>query len=251
MFLFRVNGWLFYGVLIVSSVFNWDKIICNYNMFQSKNIETSYLLELSNTNLPQLILLAQDTTIRKNEFTVQRSLEEDNDEYVNETNNKQLTINEVSKRLYDFMQNKNELSWKSWYYDVSATYTKLLDLHLKGKINTLSFNGSHQVILFKQLGDFNAVIELQLIDCYLFNVNDLSCFSKLKVLNITNNYLKSLHGIEKLTQLEVLHLDATNFKTMNRLTQLKKLRELHVNGTLSKIQLHYLQVQLPQVKVIF
>lgn len=47
-YLFRTNGWLFYGVLLFSCFINWDMIVTNFNInraeLKKKPLDTSYLV---------------------------------------------------------------------------------------------------------------------------------------------------------------------------------------------------------------
>ncbi|MFI5148678.1 MAG: DUF4173 domain-containing protein [Bacteroidia bacterium] len=54
-FLFRVNSWLVYGTLVVSTLFNWDKLIAEYNIGYAKAVDYSYLFTLSPNVLPPLM----------------------------------------------------------------------------------------------------------------------------------------------------------------------------------------------------
>jgi len=55
-FLFRVNGNIWYGLLLLFSVVNWDIVIAKYNLSQNDKvaIDADYLLSLSDKTLPIL-----------------------------------------------------------------------------------------------------------------------------------------------------------------------------------------------------
>lgn len=53
-FLFRSNSFVFYWVLIVSCLFNWNVMITRYNLKYSREIDYSYLNSLGHQNIPIL-----------------------------------------------------------------------------------------------------------------------------------------------------------------------------------------------------
>lgn len=54
-FLLRKNTWTFYAVLVISCFFNWNLFIAKFNISHSKNLDKSYLLDLSNSSIPELL----------------------------------------------------------------------------------------------------------------------------------------------------------------------------------------------------
>ena len=58
-YLFRINGWAFYGVLVIACFIDWDSLIVNYNCKNFKDLELGYIdrgyqAELSHTALAAL-----------------------------------------------------------------------------------------------------------------------------------------------------------------------------------------------------
>lgn len=128
-YLFRINGWLFYGVFILFCLFNWDKIIATYNIEVSKHLDRSYLLELSDTNLPQLVLLEQNNMTRNEVESIIREKKAATNVnidslLISETENFK---RELSKRLCYFMKNKENLHWQSWNFDDERVYDELIE----------------------------------------------------------------------------------------------------------------------------
>ena len=65
-FLFRTNAWLFYMVLVLSTFFNWDRMIVDYNL-QARFNKPQFdwligyaIYDLSESSLPQISLLLND-----------------------------------------------------------------------------------------------------------------------------------------------------------------------------------------------
>ena len=101
MYLFRINGWLFYSVLLLSVFINWDRFITDYNIHKAKQVQIDYVLQLSYSNLPQLF------SIQEEEFEKDRSITYSFKEFERRRN---------AKRLY-FLEHKEQLNWKSWYLE--------------------------------------------------------------------------------------------------------------------------------------
>ena len=102
-YLVRVNSWIFYGVFVMASFINWDKLITRYNLSKTTNIDTAYLIGLTSKNLPELIAL-------KNEGRV----------YLN-GHEKTLIANKKSK----FLNKMKNQQWPSWNYQDQITFNQI------------------------------------------------------------------------------------------------------------------------------
>lgn len=223
-FLFRINGVLFYGLLVVSCFFSWDDIITSFNTHKPRWLEKNYLLELSETNLPQLFVLKNDTISKNREFKLKtQDLALD---YLTTNNNQALNFDtELNRKLVLFVDNFETQSWKSWYYDEQSTYKQLQDLKVFETTSALNLSGLHLSI-----------------------VPYLQLFINLKKLNLFDNSISSLDGIEKLTTLEYLDVSHTKITDYKPLYKLKALKELTTN-IISNTQLKELQDKLPNTKI--
>ncbi|MEQ1734195.1 MAG: DUF4173 domain-containing protein [Bacteroidia bacterium] len=238
-YLFRTNGWLFYGVLVLSCVINWDSTICTYNMNAGK--EQEYLLELSDTNLPEIFTCIKDTTTTMNQT---------------DYNSRKTIASKMGNRLYNFMSAKNKMTWKSWYYNNDNIYKRLMLLNQQ--ITTLTLQGE-EVTNLAPLKEFTNVQQLTLNDVMPSALNDLHYFSKLKSLTVSqfdyynDDYLiykYNLSAISKLTQLQYLDIndiEVNNYVALYNLTQLK---ELLVSNTISYLDLKILHKKLPTTKIV-
>lgn len=74
-YLFRVNGWSFFLVLIVSCYVNWDVMITRYNLSYSKTVDYDYLARLSYANLPELLQHIPEAEYRDYKYWIDRKLE--------------------------------------------------------------------------------------------------------------------------------------------------------------------------------
>lgn len=112
MYLFRINGWLFYSVLVFSAFINWDRIITNYNIHNAKQLQVDYLLNLSYSNLTQLF------SMEEQEFKRDKSITYSFAEFERKRN---------AKKNY-FLENKENLDWRSWYLESSIIDNELKTL---------------------------------------------------------------------------------------------------------------------------
>lgn len=75
-YLFRVNGWSFFMVLIVSCYFNWDVLITRYNIMQTKEVDYYYLSGLSYANLPELLEHIPEEELLNYKYRIDRKIEQ-------------------------------------------------------------------------------------------------------------------------------------------------------------------------------
>ncbi len=94
-YLIKINSFLFFIILFTSTFFNWTSIITNYNLNHASRaqIDFDYLIDLSDSNIPQLQSLLNNNNINQNQ---KRHLIEKTDHFYNNYLNKE---------------------WKSWNYD--------------------------------------------------------------------------------------------------------------------------------------
>ena len=247
-FLFRINAWIFYFVLVVSCLFNWDTIITGFNITKSKHLEARYLFGLSNTNLP--ILYKQKQALLDNEKESQLKV----DSSFSTEKRKELfseyagVERNLDLKLYSFLSERQGLGWKSWYFDNSSVYNSLQELDKEKKINSINLSYSH-INTIVPLEDFKNIKELNLTACSI-NLNELTFFPSLKKLNLSYSNIPSLKGIEQLTQLEFLDLRHTLVFNYKALFELRQLKEIRVTNFLYAYQLAELQRKLPTTKII-
>ena len=247
-YLFRINGWLFYGVLVISCFVNWDIMITEFNIHKAKKLEKNYLLNLSDSNLPRLFVLQQDSTSKHKEF----SLQEEEQQYINKNDPDPLIPNfeeQLNKRLYYFLSHRENSGWKSWCYNNTRIYKELLYLNDHQKINTLKLSamGIHSL---KSLKEFKNVNEMYLSSNDIRNINELLTFNSLKKLDLSDNKLLHIKGIEVLKDLEYLNISQNLIYDYSPLHMLKDLKELKVGKTITRLQYEILQKNLPNTKII-
>lgn len=232
-FLFRINGWIFYGILISTAFISWDRLIADFNINNAKQTQAEYLLKLSYASLPKLY--ANETAI----------LIEDKNENINE----QLFKRSRDKQLYYFLKSVNELGWKSWYMDNACIHQELQALNANQKITELNL-WEMDIQSLDVLEEFDQLHGLDLSRNYLTDVNELRNFPALKKLNMRSNRLTSLGGMEALKNLEDLNVSQNAISDYSPLYSLKELQSLTVDGSISDYQYDMLKKNLPETNIL-
>ncbi len=227
-YLFRVNGWVFYIVLIMSTVVNWDKYIADFNIHKAKQIQMDYLASLSFDILPQLYN-HHHSTLNKNATSIISAYSKSD--------------TERDRQFYHFLTAYNDRSWKSWYYNSEQTYCDLLTMHTNQKITSLNLSLLH-ITSMAFLKKFDQLLQLNLTYNELMDIKELSRFKELNYLNITHNRLISLNGIAALKKLEYLDISQNPITDYTGLYNLKTLKKLYVGSSITNFQFESLQNHL-------
>ena len=264
-YLFRVNAAVYFYILILSCMFNWDTIITNFNIkkhdVEHKKLEKYLLLDLSFKNLPQLLALP-DSLASKDDFEARdyyNSLR--GTEYYNFKSG-------LSLKLYTFLNEYSGMEWPSSNSEKKRVYEELKNK--KESIRELKFENCNLQSL-KPLAMFNQLTTLHIENSTVNNLSELSFFPKLEVLTLINtqldtikkfpslpalkeldlsaNKICSINFISKLSTLEKINLGNSNkIESYNPLLPLKKLKYLQI-GTINKTDLDSLKHSLPDVEI--
>jgi len=227
-YLFHINGWLFYGVYIIFCFFNWDNIITVYNVTHPKGIDYGYLLDLAYSNVPDL-LTVQQSTIK-----------------YPETDSSDASL--LYEKVYSFLQFREKYDWQSWCYDNNRIYNQLAGANRSMKIKKLQLNVLG-IESLKPLEVFSNIQVLDLSSNRIENLNDISSFPMLKKLELAGNRIYSLKGIEKLHQLEFLDLCNNPITDYVPLYTLNNLKELYV-CKVDSAKLEVLKEHLPNTHIV-
>jgi hypothetical protein len=95
LFLFRMNGWSFYLVLVFSTLLNWDQMIVNNNKSLDKEIDIYYLLSLSDATLPSLQKMERN---------------------IKNPNERKYYHKLLNRKITKFRYRQSQKTWKSWSY---------------------------------------------------------------------------------------------------------------------------------------
>lgn len=247
-YLFRVNGWLFYAVLIAACVFNWDALITRFNINDAKKLEKNYLLSLSDAGLPQLMALQHDTITKHEEFTLEEKESSRAYRDFNSSDDQPDYKEQLSRKLYDFNLKRETLCWKSWYLSNSKINKDLLQLNSTNKITALHLS-YYYISTLEPIKAYTNITELYLNTNAIKSISELQYFTKLKKVDLSNNYLMNVKGIEKFKDLVYLNITKNRIHDFYPLYKLTGLKELHVPATIKSYQLKELQEALPNTLI--
>lgn len=234
-YLFRVNAWLFYFVLIISVFVNWDGLIADFNINKAKRVQTDYLLNLSYSVLPALYTYSDSSMPIASSYSVldyNKNFERDRD-----------------GQLYYFLEAHDKLSWKSWYYNDKKTYSELKRLEINQKITRLDLSAKG-IVSVQPLWQFNSIHSLNLMSNKVSDLNELIKFTMLKELNLRDNKFSQLKSIGSLKDLELLDIRQNPIVDYSPLFELKKLKTLYVDASISQTDYEVLEQKLSQTKII-
>jgi hypothetical protein len=236
-YLFRVNGWIFYSVLIIAAFINWDKLITEVNITKAKQVQTDYLLDLSYTALPKLYTYHNDSLQTD-------SISDKNDAFIiNNFNRKR------DAKLYHFLQDREQLGWKSWYYDQDDTFKKLLDMHNEQKLTGLNLSFL-KIESLNVLKDLQNIRSLNLMGNTIKDTKELKDFKELKELNLRANLLVNLSGIESMRNLQTLDIQQNDIRDYSSLFKLQNLKTVYVDSKITASNYELLRKNLPLTTIV-
>jgi hypothetical protein len=124
-YLLRRNVWFAYIVLIISSLVNWDKMIAKYNINTAQVTDVVYLLNLSDTVLPELQSLLNnpkvDLSVQIKDYTDYSSAEEYNGRSTPIISQREFIKNQV----LIFEEKYQDKDWQSWNYDDKRVFEEI------------------------------------------------------------------------------------------------------------------------------
>ena len=236
-YMIRINSWLFYFVLVISCFINWDLLITNFNIKHSGSLTKPYLLELSNTNLPQLFLMEK---VEKKQLLKS---------YIDSISEGQkLNQIQLSSKLFDFVSMDQNMNWRSWNYDHSRVKSELKEMNRRSEIMSLRLPGKGLYDL-QAMKDFWNVAELDLSSNYIESISKVSMFPGLTRLNLSWNRLQKLNGLENLQKLEYLDLRGNPIVDYTMLFSLRNLKEVDLPANFPASQIDLLIQQVPELKI--
>lgn len=244
-FLFRANAWVFYSVLVLSCLVNWDNLITNFNMTKSKNLEKKYLLNLSFTNIPALIQLREDTiTFNEAKLNTDDSYD-DNNRYGDERNFSE----NVDRKIYNYLQDRKLRTWKSWYADNDKVYDAIIEANKKTTVLSLCLQrmGLNKLDTLKE---FTNLQSIDLSNNYMNDISTLKQFKNLKKINLSNNPIDNIQEIDYFKDLEYINLSETQISDYTPLLKFGVMKEIIVARNISKNDLELLQSKMKNTKIV-
>jgi Leucine-rich repeat (LRR) protein len=232
-YLFRQNGWAVYFVLILFACFNWDMVITNYNVKNSKNLDKYYLLNLgSPANIPILLGLPEDekdyTVSSDKKYQTQWTRNDSYREYsypYDFSNAKGNFTATLHKRIYNFLLSSENTDWKSYCYGDKKAFDEIKSLSNNGKLKKLLLFDNN----IEHVGLLNRLSNIEYIDFSNNKMKDFSGiekFDNLKTLYLTNNGISNIESfpiVNKLEEIDLSKNHITNFSTLAGIKTLKRI----------------------------
>lgn len=223
-YLFRINASVYYYILVLSCIPNWDVIITDFNIkkhdVENKKLEKYLLLDLSYKNLPQLLSLP-DSLAYTEDSKAREYYNYSRGTYYHDFRSG------LAKKLYDFMEEYPKLEWQSYCLEKTRVYNDIVAM--KDDVRSLKFQNAY-IGTLKPLQMFSNVREFSMSDNYRFDLSELSAFPKLEKLKITNANFDSLEKIPRLNHLRELDLSGNGLTDISGLSKLTSVEVLDLSG---------------------
>ena len=156
---------------------------------------------------------------------------------------------ELSRKLYHFMETSLNTGWQSWYFEQYHTINTLKKLDDKGMIKSLDLS-STPIQTLAPLRDFDKITTLRL-NRNIISLGELSYFPHLKHLEIQNNSLRNLVGIHAMPNIEYLDISVNLIDDYKPLYELKHLKTLIINRAVHPNVIEALRVRIPGLSIHF
>lgn len=217
-YLFKTNAIIAYVLLVLSACVDWDKLIGNYNLSHSSllaSLDKKYLLAISEVNLPKLYEVKDQDGFNVDSVYHYRY------GYNSESNRQRL-----DKKLYNYLWDMKNDDWRSFSYRKERILNELYALNKQGKINSLDFSGSY-IQTLKPVSFLDNIKELNVSQCDISALSELTDFKKLRILNLDGNGIPSLDSLpyfKELVQLSTNNNSVGEFKFIERYKSLEALQ---------------------------
>ncbi|MGZ6539975.1 MAG: leucine-rich repeat domain-containing protein, partial [Bacteroidia bacterium] len=228
-FLFRSNGWLFYAVLVISSLINWDVILSDFNINRAevkhKPLDRSYLISLSEKNLPQLLTLSDKIKDSVNT--------DDSDfsslEFSRGYESAPLAIDTkpaLHNKLYRFLEEMQSQQWQSFCFEKKRVHH---DIFMMNKSITEISLQNYYLTTLKPLDILSNLQTLYFSNNHLEHLEELKMFPTLENLYLSSNQIDSLDFFPRMDLLKTLSLSTNNIKKLDPLKYLSNLTFLDLS----------------------
>lgn len=223
-YLFRTNGWLFYCVLLFSCFINWDVIVTNFNINRAeqkhKPLDASYLVSLSERNIPQLLALNDSI---KNQANTGDMYDTRSDSYNYVEINYKPALN---YKLYRFLDEMDKMEWQSICFEKKRVHRELA--LLKQNIKEIDLQNYYLQTL-KPLAMLSDLQSLYFSNNNLNDLRELKMFSNLENLYLNSNRFDSIDHFPVMNSLKILSLSSNNIKSISPLKNVPNLSSLDLS----------------------
>ncbi|MES2140811.1 MAG: DUF4153 domain-containing protein [Bacteroidota bacterium] len=223
-YLFRTNGWLFYFVLLFSCFINWDVIVTNFNINRAeqkhKSLDASYLVSLSERNIPQLLALNDSI---KNQANTGDMYDTRGDSYNYVEINYKPALN---YKLYRFLDEMDKMEWQSVCFEKKRVYDELS--LMKQNIKEIDLQ-NYYLRSLKPLAMLTDLQSLYFSNNNLNELRELKMFSNLENLYLNSNQFDSIDYFPAMNNLKILSLSSNNIKNISPLKNAPNLSSLDLS----------------------
>ncbi|MBL4593383.1 MAG: DUF4173 domain-containing protein [Flavobacteriales bacterium] len=250
-FLAKHNFKALFLVLILSSVFDWDMIISDFNLNRARQVDEissydkTYLLSLSEGNIAGLY------SIRDIEgFEVDSVYSYSYSSFDRRKSN----ATRLDCKVYDFLLDDSEGDWRSYSARRNRVRNEINQLHEDGQLHDFNLEGHYITSLepiygltnikelnissnnfsypdkLVEINELTHLEKLYLNDNYIYDLDTLTKNTNLTHLYLSTNELKKLSFLKNFKNLDLLDLNNNKLKSLSSLPALTKLESLYLNG---------------------
>ncbi len=253
-YLLRVNPWLFFIVIVLSSTMNWDQVLTDYNLNATKKNhkqpDISYLLSLSDPDYAKLMKIADEENISINSSLQSETSSGRNNSLLSSRDGDYSFKHTLHSKTLNFIKKSEESSWRSWNHNLQNRVDHIREIAPGIKFLNLANTGLGNL---ENVKIFTGIEKLWLQGNYRVSITDLKYFPKLRILNLSNiseidinkmplianlemldlssNHITAPQQLNKFTNLQSLNLSNCTFDSLDRIDGLYQLKSLTLNGT--------------------
>ncbi|MBS4012404.1 MAG: DUF4173 domain-containing protein [Bacteroidetes bacterium] len=243
-FLYRFNSFVVIGVIVLISLFNWDKIITRYNLSNSKNPDIEYLSGLNHSGIPYLLKYLETTN---------------NDETFHKPENEfdafnywvpSTTSDIIYDKTYALLQKQESRSWRSYSFSIGQTIRSIKNMYADGTLTKFVISNKDEIDI-SLLSEFSELKSLTLRNQHGFGSFDLAKlagYSKLNEVKLINIKLKSIENLPEFAELKSIDLSRNNIEDFSKLSEYKDLKKVNISNNKSK-NIEFLK-ELKEVEIL-
>lgn len=224
-FLFRSNAMAGFLFLCAAAAVDVDLLISRYNIRHARSVsalDKTYLLSLSETNLPELYALKNDTGFSHNQTHHYERFFSLGGEFNGYTSR---NVQQLDARLLSFMESSYNRGWRSWNLRRERIGSELQKLNEQGSFTSMDLTAA-RIENLRALHSLNRLKELKLDETYYARWGDLEVLPQLEKLSARNSGIldfDSFPQMKNLKELDVANNSIVSWKSISRFAALEKL----------------------------
>ncbi|MCB0400661.1 MAG: DUF4173 domain-containing protein [Flavobacteriales bacterium] len=214
-YLARYNFMMLYVVLLISSVFDWDRILSDFNIGRAKqmteisSLDKNYLLSISEGNIRDLFELKTREGFEVDSLYSYRGYGA-----YQHTNSSELDL-----KVYRFLADEEYGDWRSFSLRRNRVKEDIRQLNQEGKIKEmdLSYAYIHEL---KPLTKLDKLERLNIFGCQIVDWEHVAALKELKELKISYLSKDDVVHFKELKKLERVTVTFSNWDVVNRLEKI-------------------------------